>query len=764
MRNTSTVRARVGLAVSLGLVCLGALLASASDWPPSRPSMSWVASASQAEARSQPASEGWPEYRGPGRDGRSSETGLPEKWSPAGDNLAWRAPYGGRSGPIVVGNRLYLQNLVGDAKTTQERLMCLDADTGKPIWERRFSIYLSDVPQHRAGWASPAADPETGNLYMFTVGAELIGLSRDGKILWSRSLVEEYGAITTHGGRTVSPIVDGPNVIVNTLNFGWGDLARTSNRYFAFDKRTGQTVWISTPQQRHYDTNYAMPVTADVNGTRLLVVGGTDGVIHAIKAGTGEPVWRWEVSKRAINNSVLMRGATAYVTHSEENIGTSEMGMVAAIDASAKGEVGPAHTKWVTYGFLGGFASPVHDAARLYHMDNGAVLGAFDLESGKKLWDRNLGTIQKGSPVLGDGKLYVGTENGKFFILRPRADGVDVLDEDWLGTQQDPEPVIASPAIADGRVYVVSMNATYAIGKRRPAQTRGTERAGPSKDGDPGGAGEPAKVLVFPADVLVAPGTRQAFVARLFDANGTFIREDIAEWSLERVGGTIGPDGVYRATVDTPQAGMVKATVGALSGTGRIRVIPPLPYAYDFESSQGEAPPSHWIHANTRYTVRDLGGAKGLFRPTDSSVARRVKTFVGPSDLHDYTVEADFRAEERRRQMGDVGVIAQRYAFVLFGNGQHAELHPWQAADEMTVRAPFAWKSGTWYRLKLRVENRSNGTTVARGKAWLASDPEPAAWLVEKVDTIPHRQGAPGIYSDAGSDISVDNIKVYRNQ
>jgi outer membrane protein assembly factor BamB len=753
MKHTSTVRS-LGVAACLAVACAALLAAD------------------------------WPEYRGPARDGRSTEKGLPEKWSPTGDNLAWRAPYGGRSGPIVVGNRVYLQNLVGDEKTTQERLMCLDADSGKPIWERRFSIYLSDVPQHRAGWASPAADPETGNLYVFTVGAELIALSRDGKVLWSRSLTEDFGAITTHGGRTVSPIVDGSNVIVNTLNFGWGDLARTSNRYFAFDKRTGQVVWISSPQQRHYDTNYAMPVTADVNGMRLLIVGGTDGVIHGIKAGTGEPVWRWDVSKRAINNSVVTRGTTVYVTHSEENIGTSEMGMVAAIDASAKGDVGPSDVKWITRGFLGGFASPVHDDARLYHVDNGAVLGAFDLESGKKLWDKNLGTIQKASPVLADGKLYVGTENGKFYILRPRADGVDVLDEDWLGSQQDPEPIIASPAVAGGRVYVVSVNATYAIGK----QTRGTrlqprpETGGTTtkeNDGGSGGGGQPAaadaslkaratgapaKILVFPYDVVLAPGTRQAFSARVFDANGTFIKDEIAEWSLEQLGGTIGPDGVYRATVDSAQAGTVKATAGGLTGTGRVRVIPPLPATYDFEAAEGEAPPRHWIHANTRYTVRDLGGTKGLFRPTDNSIARRVKTFVGPSDLHDYTVEADFRAVERRRQMGDVGVIAQRYVLVLFGNSQRIELHPWQAADEMTVRAPFAWKADTWYRMKLRVENRPDGTTVARGKAWPASEPEPSAWLVEKVDTIPHRQGAPGFYTDAGSDISVDNIKVYKNQ
>ena len=129
------------------------------------------------------------------------------------------------------------------------------------------------------------------------------------------------------------------------------------------------------------------------------------------------------------------------------------------------------------------------EAGRIYMVDNGAVLAGFDLKDGRKLWDKNLGTLQKGSPVFADGKLYVGTENGKFYILRPKADGVDVLDEDVLGAGGAEEPIVASPAIANGRVYVASMGHLYAIGpktregrapreaRREPAQRRRRPRA-----------------------------------------------------------------------------------------------------------------------------------------------------------------------------------------------------------------------------------------------------------------------------------------------
>src|SRR4030095_4029701 len=64
----------------------------------------------------------WPEWRGPSRDGHSSETNLPSKWSPKGENLAWRIPIGSRSSPVAFGNRLYLNSPVGDLANKQERL------------------------------------------------------------------------------------------------------------------------------------------------------------------------------------------------------------------------------------------------------------------------------------------------------------------------------------------------------------------------------------------------------------------------------------------------------------------------------------------------------------------------------------------------------------------------------------------------------------------------------------------------------------------
>lgn len=735
--------------------------------------VSTLAAAIALAATATLSAQQWREWRGPARDGRSAQTGLPESWSTSGDALAWRIPLGGRATPVAFGDRLYLLTTAGDFAHTQERLVALDAATGKELWDLHFSLYLSDVPQNRAAWAPPAVDAETGNIYVFTVAAELFAISPEGRILWSRSLPEEYGAITTHGGRTTPPIVEGDKVITNALIMAWGDLGRPGNRYFAFDKTTGQTVWVSSPQARHYDTNFSTPIVADVAGMRQMIVGGTDGQFYGLEVNTGDKVWQIEVSKRAILNSALYRDGIVYFTHGEENIGRTEMGMVAAlpiVDETGKpktGQLGLDALKWVTYGFLPTFPSPVMDDERLYVLDNGAILAAFDLETGTIVWQRSLGTLQKGSPVLADGKLYVGTENGKLYILRPSATGVEVVHEQALpnGSLGTPEAIVASPIVAHGRVYLTSMDSLYAIGDYRNPEAGALS----PEPGQRPEAGRIATVQVFPYEALLSPGETQSYSLKLYDEAGNFVREARAAdatWALGGgLQGSVSVDGTYTApSGDAASAGVVTAAIDGVTGQARVRVMPPLPWSYDFENPASADPPTHWIGARgkvTQETVEGVGNV--LIRKRDDTVGRRAKIIMGRPDWSGLTVQADVRGRVQRRQRGDLGLINQRYILTLFGNAQKLELQPWQAADEMTVRIPFEWNPDAWYTMKLRVDNLADGTVHVRGKVWPTGTPEPDAWTIEKIDTIGHTHGAPGLYADGISDVYFDNVQVKVN-
>ena len=190
----------------------------------------------------------------------------------------------------------------------------------------------------------------------------------------------------------------------------------------------------------------------------------------------------------------------------------------------------------------------------------------------------------------------------------------------------------------------------------------------------------------------------------------------------------------------------MKATVGALTGVSRIRVIPDLPWSFDFEDGR-EVPPPQWANATGKFAVRDLEGNKVLVKLAENDV--RVREAL-PSVLRVDRAAATTRSRRTsarwkcRRQMGDVGVVAQRYELVLFGNHQRLELQPWQPETERTVSVPFKWEKDTWYTMKLEVQSLDGGKVRARGKVWPKGEAEPAG-----VDDRAHRsdwqpEGQPG--------------------
>ncbi len=634
------------------------------------------------------------------------------------------------------------------------------------IWEYKINLFQSDAPAHRVGWASPAIDPETGNIYAQTVGGMVVALSKDGKRIWERSLAEEWGAFTTHGGRTMSPMVDGDLVIVSHAVSNWGANGNRSHRFIAMNKKTGETQWVSTPGGRPYDTAYALPTIATINGVRMLICGLGDGGVYAIKPQTGEKVWGIVIAKRGINTGVVVNGSTVIVSHGDENLDTNEMGMIAAIDGSQKGEIKA--TKWAAKGFLGGFSSPIIDGDRVLQIENGARLVAFDIVTGKQLWKQQLGTVQKAPPVLADGKIYVGTETGKFFILRPHNDKCEVLSEVEMppskesagGSEGTAEQILAGAAISRGRVFFVSSDAVYAIGPKKATAPTGFAVDDPVERGE----GSPAWVQVAPTELVLKPGQSVKLHARLYDDKGRFLREEKADWSLAGTKGSVTDGNLTIGNELGFQAGTIKATVGGISGEARARVIPNLPITETFESYAVNTTPPGWVNATAgKFVVTELDGQKVLQKPPDETLFKRIRMFIGPVDWHDYTYEGDVRASMRRRQMGDIGLTAQRYSLVLYGNTQQLKIEPWEPEIQRSVTVPFAWVQDKWYHLKLRVENMPDGSVRARGKAWATGDPEPAAWMIEKVDPNGNRTGAAGVFVDAQFGVYLDNLKLTAN-
>src|SRR5262249_20103674 len=130
-----------------------------------------------------------------------------------------------RSTPIVMNGKLYV--LVRDKPGTEnegEKVVCVDAATGEQLWEYRFNVYLTDVPDTRVGWSAVVGDPATGRVYAQGVGGYFCCLEGDsGKVAWDYNLLEEFGTLSTFGGRTNFPVVFDDLVLISAIQVGWGD-------------------------------------------------------------------------------------------------------------------------------------------------------------------------------------------------------------------------------------------------------------------------------------------------------------------------------------------------------------------------------------------------------------------------------------------------------------------------------------------------------------------------------------------------------------
>jgi hypothetical protein len=236
--------------------------------------------------------------------------------------------------------------------------------------------------------------------------------------------------------------------------------------------------------------------------------------------------------------------------------------------------------------------------------------------------------------------------------------------------------------------------------------------------------------------------------------------------------GTVTPGGELTIGAGNKgQVGAVQAAFESLNASADVLVYSMLPIEANFDAMQPGRPPANWVNAGVKYEVRAVDGNNVLVKLADNPATTRARTFIGPNDYQNYTVEADVRAIDRRRQMGDPGLVAGRYQLTLYGNVQMLRIEPWQpetvqpwdANLTRTLQVPFAWKGNVWYRMKLRVENLDGGRTRVQGKVWPKGEPEPAAWTIEKIDPLGSRQGAPGIYANAQNEIFIDNIQVTSN-
>ncbi len=717
--------------------------------------------------------------------GVSTEKGLPDELN---GTTVWTYEIQGGGIPVVAGNKVYQFGYYGSGEKVEESLTCLDIESGELIWDRRRQDFISDIVYDRYGVGSACVDRETGNVFFQTSPGLLAGFSPDGSLLWERSLMEEFARLTFPNGRTGGPCVDEGLVILHAITANWGTNGPARDRFYAFDKITGELVWTSTPGTTPQDSSFAPLVFEDLEDGRRVFYSGTGcGHVVCVDARTGQPLWRFKMSHGGVNAGVVLHQDLVIAVHGKENIDSSKIGRMVGIRKPHKLpvlgepilELGPEDEAWRN-GELESFtSSPVLYKDRVYTSVKTGELFCNDARTGGTIWVVKLAPDQiHAAPTWADGKLYIPMFDGHVYVVEDVGNHGKILNKIDLG-----HACLAAPAIAQGKILIQAKNKLYCFGNSiSPKPFRSSEPFNSDK------TGEIKSLQIVPSEFSLSAGKKVKFRVFALDSSGRRIKQlgDGLTWEkwippsakvraeLDGNLTMVGPGSLHALPSAKLSAGAVQVSYEGLTAVTRGRILPALPYREDFQdgytlnqvASDGISfsyPPLPWLGARMRWQVQDLGGERVAGNTLDRVLFQRAINFVGSWKDSDYIVEMDAKVDGNRRIKSTIGVINQRYIFALVGNANTLQVV--SNYDRFERSVPFPIEANRWYRIKTQIDLQDDGSGLIRAKAWPREEPEPGEWNLEEIHTKPHRQGAAGIYAlspQSKKKVYFDNLNIYK--
>jgi len=746
---------------------------------------------------SQAAVVGWTNWRGPHQCGRSDATDLPKsiKLSGPGSNLLWTHDIAGRGHPVIANGRVFTWGYRGKGPDLQEVLLCLNEADGKTIWEHGYNDYLSDTVYSRYTVGAPTIDPATGWVYLMTTNGGVKCFDANGKMQWEYSLMERFGRLTFPNGRTGAAVIDGDLVIVRGVTSYWGKQGPARDRFYAFNKSTGAAVWASTPGVAPKDSSFSTPVLGNMGGRRVFYAGTGDGNVVCVDVRTGQPLWRFQLSQGGVNSSVIVHDGVIVSIHGKENIDAAVEGRMVGIkiptELPAPGEPqkilkdkdpkiadGKAWELW-RHQFAMFTSSPVQVDGRVYQVTKTGVLVCIEVKTGKLLFEKKINNDQiHASPLSADGHLYIGFPNGRFLVLKPGDDDVEIVSEVQLEGG-----ILGSPVAWNGKIYIHTKTKLYCFGKTSGQQSTAALPIAAATPTD----SKAVALQIIPGDVLLKPGQTIKLTVNTVDQYGNVLETNVPA-KFEKyipptakvktsMNASVSDNAITADSDNVGSAGAWMATRGGLKGLLRGRVLPKIPYTQDFENFKltvdhpGDGvkfayPSLAWTGARLKWEVRDLDGNKVFRKTLDRVLFQRAITIFGDPESSGYTIEVDVMSDSARRgrSMGNIGVMNQRYFIALIGNQQKLEVS--SNHERVKESVPFKWSAKKWYTLKSSVDIAADGSGVIRAKAWLRGEPEPATWTIEVKHKNAHKKGAPGILGFSPQSLKavyIDNIKITRN-
>ena len=433
-----------------------------------------------AEGQPPDAVGAWPQFRGPGAAGVAEHQDLPEQWDgEQGTNIRWKTPIPGlaHSSPIVWGDLVFVTSAVstredasfqpglyGDGTASTDRSLqrwtvsALETRTGAIRWVAEAATGAPTDTRHIKNSYASSTPVTDGRYVVAFFGSEgLFAFDLEGRSVWSKDLgrldIGAYDLPEYEWGGASSPIIFGDLVIVQCDTQGESFL-------IAADIHTGETVWRT---ERDELPSWGTPTVFQGEHGPLLVTNGSN-FIRGYDPHTGRERWRLGGSSK-ITAPTPVFGDDLIIVAS----GRAPEAPIFAIRPDADGDItlpGDERSSdavawsWQRRGSY--MPTPLVYGRYLYVLDNGGILDCYDLRTGREIYRQRIphaGFGFSASPVAADGRIFLAGEDGDLFVVRAGR-SFELVAVNAMG-----EPLMATPAMSDGTMYVRGAHHLFAVGQ-----------------------------------------------------------------------------------------------------------------------------------------------------------------------------------------------------------------------------------------------------------------------------------------------------------
>jgi outer membrane protein assembly factor BamB len=356
--------------------------------------------------------EDWPEWRGKGRNGVWTESGILDKFPGKGLTAVWRTPvHGGFAGPAVAGGRVFVTDFKASGGTKgKEHALCLDEKSGKIVWTREWDADYQGISYGIGPRATPTVEGD--RVYIVGGSGKLLCLNtRTGEVIWQKDYAKDYGMQMPTWGITSAALVDGNRVIV--IVGGQPDAT-----VMAFDKMTGREVWRALPANS--EQGYCQPVIVEAAGIRQLIVWHPTAVI-SLDPETGRVYWQ-----QPFRINMGMTLATPVLNGSRLLVSSFYNGsMLLDLEREKPSVVwkGKSDSEINTDGLHAVVNTPVIDGDYIYGICSYGQFRCLSLKSGERVWETMEVTKEKarwasGFIVRHDDHYFINNDRGELIIAK----------------------------------------------------------------------------------------------------------------------------------------------------------------------------------------------------------------------------------------------------------------------------------------------------------------------------------------------------------